>query len=65
MGQLGLSIKCFDTSHTFSQKVLAFNVISDNSENQSDYNSKISALVPEFNKIVTWSIGSGKVISKT
>jgi hypothetical protein len=65
MGQLGSLFKCFDTSHTFTQKVLAFNVIADNNENLSDYNFKISALVPEFNKIVTWSIGSGKVISKT
>jgi len=65
MGQLASSFKCFDTSHTFTQKVLAFNITAVDNEKLSDYNSKISALVPEFNKIVTWSIGSGKVISKT
>ncbi len=54
MGQLGSSFKCFDTSHTFNQKVLAFNIIAENYENLTDYNFKISALVPEFNKIVTW-----------
>lgn len=55
----------FEGSHFFLHRYLAFNVLEDTAhDTQSDFNSTLVALDGLRNQLVTWGLGTGKVLSR-